>query len=486
MSEAPVVAYADSRPRRTPLHLVKVAGRVTSDARLPPGRHLPVSLLWRDELGQLARLQLDDETVTAGAHPGNPVVIDDPMASGFHCRLFRRPDGRVWLRDLGSMNGTYVDGMRVTEAEVQPGSTVRIGNASLRVERDDGAALLRTLPGLVSHDPVLAPLIELLQRASPSRVPILLLGESGCGKEVAARAVHELSPRSAAPFVPVNCGAISAELAESELFGHEKGAFTGAVSSSPGAFGAADGGTLFLDEIGDLPLHLQVKLLRALECGEVKPVGAARPRKVDVRFVCATHRDLKGRVREGSFREDLYYRLAGLSVQLPPLRTRPLDVLPLAEHFLAELGDGVERTFAADARHALLAHCWPGNVRELRHIVRVAAILSDGPTIRAGALRFDAPDIAAIPAREPDFIGCAEPSGTGPASTAGVDWVNLRGRTLEQIEGLAIRACYHRHGGNRRAMMKELGLSKSSLLRKLDSLGLRGSLPGEGETEGES
>src|SRR5437762_265679 len=166
--------------------------------------------------------------------------------------------------------------------------------------------------------PALGAALDLLKRAAPSRLPVLIQGESGSGKEVAARAVHELSSRAAGPFVPVNCGAIAAEVAEAELFGHERGAFTGAVQSSIGAFGAAESGTLFLDEIGDLPLALQVKLLRALESGEVKPVGAPRPRRMDVRVVCATHRDLRAEVRRGAFREDLYYRLCGVVVRLPP------------------------------------------------------------------------------------------------------------------------------------------------------------------------
>jgi DNA-binding NtrC family response regulator len=488
MSEVPLPMLADARSYRTPLRVVRMESRVTRDGRPERSRRAPLSLIWRAETGNLARLPLQEELVSVGAHPGNTVVIDDPQASGFHCRLFRRVDGRLWVRDLGSTNGTWVDGMRVSEAEVQPGSSVRVGSSSLRVERDDADAELGSLPGLVSSDPVLRPVIELLQRAAPSSVPILLLGESGCGKEVAARAVHELSARAAGPFVPLNCGAIAPELAESELFGHERGAFTGAVSSAPGAFGAADGGTLFLDEIGDLPLHLQVKLLRALEANEVKPVGAARPRKVDVRFVCATHRDLRARVREGTFREDLYYRLAGLSVELPPLRRRPLDVLPLAERFLEEIGDGVSRSLAPDARESLLEHRWPGNVRELRHVVRLAVLLSDSPVVRASALRFNGPGLhglTEVPVRAPDFIGCSEPLGTGPSgSSSATDWVSLRGRTLEQLEAMAIRASFERHRGNRRAMMKELGVSKSSLLRKLDLLGLRGNLAAEGESEG--
>jgi two-component system, NtrC family, response regulator HydG len=434
-------------------------GRVTAHGRRDPAATFPLVLRWRGRDGVAQRIGLDGGTVSMGAHAQNEVVLEDRFVSGFHCRLQVR-DGRVWVKDLASTNGTVVDGSRVTEAEVTAGSTLRVGSQVLCIEReatDDPAPL----PGVISCDPVLGGALDMLRRAAPSRLPVLILGESGSGKEVAARAVHELSPRSKEAFVPVNCGAISPELAEAELFGHERGAFTGAVGSSPGAFGAADGGTLFLDEIGDLPLALQVKLLRALEAGEVKPVGSPRPRRIDVRIVCATHRDLKKLVRTGSFREDLYYRLAGLSVELPPLRERREDIVPLAEHFLSQEADGVQRGFSADARARLLAHSWPGNARELRHVVQLAVVLSDGGTIRGAALRID--------------------DGSRRASDGGADpreLVDLRGRTLEQIESLAIRSAWERHRGQRGAMARELGIARSSLLRKLDQLGLRETAPG--------
>ena len=323
-------------------------------------------------------------TVSVGADATNQVVLEDRYVSRFHCRLV--PQGGRWvLKDLSSTNGTYLDGARVAEAEIEAGARIRLGSAELRVERA-GPRLEASLPGLVAFDPALGPVLELLRRAAPSSLPVTILGESGTGKEVAARAVHELSHRRTGPFVPLNCGAISRELAESELFGHERGSFTGAITSAPGAFAAADGGTLFLDEIGDLPAPLQVKLLRALEAGEVKPVGAPKPRRIDVRVVCATHHDLRMRMRDGAFREDLFYRLRGVTVELPPLRARPHDILPLAEHFLPP-----DRSFSPDARAALLSHRWPGNVRELRHVVQLAALLSESPIIRAYALRFDDP-----------------------------------------------------------------------------------------------
>ena len=427
--------------------ILALSDRVTADS--PRDTLSPATLALHFPGGSIG-LQ---STVSVGADATNQVVLEDRYVSRFHCRLV--PHGGRWvLKDLSSTNGTYLDGARVAEAEIEAGARIRLGSAELRVERA-GPRLEASLPGLVACDPALGPVLELLRRAAPSSLPVTILGESGTGKEVAARAVHELSHRRTGPFVPLNCGAISRELAESELFGHERGSFTGAITSAPGAFTAADGGTLFLDEIGDLPTPLQVKLLRALEAGEVKPVGAPKPRRIDVRVVCATHHDLRMRVRDGTFREDLFYRLRGVTVELPPLRARPHDILPLAEHFLPP-----DRSFSPDARAALLSHRWPGNVRELRHVVQLAALLSESPIIRAYALRFDDPAPAPWAPRV-----CEQPGDSA---------VVLRGRTLDELEELAIRSALARHGGNRRAVSEELGIARSSLLRKLDALRLRG------------
>ena len=348
-------------------------------------------------------------------------------------------------------------------------------------ERTTPDVALGALPGFVTRDPALRERLRLLERAAATRIPVLLQGESGTGKEVAAQALHQRSARARGPFVAVNCGAISAELAESELFGHERGAFTGAVSSSPGAFGAADGGTLFLDEIGDLAPHLQVKLLRALESSEVRPVGAVRPRGIDVRIVSASCRDLRRLVSAGSFREDLYFRLRGLVVELTPLRERPQDVLPLAEHFLAAEPDAVGVCLSADARAALLAHPWPGNARELRHAIRLGAALCEGGALRARDLRLEEP--IALPSRH-----AAPPSSPPAASPYAApephEHVSLRGRTLDELEALAIRSSYLRHAGARRSVCAELGIARSSLLRKLSALGLRS--PRDGSLDSDS
>jgi two-component system response regulator HydG len=424
--------------------------RVTADSphHLPPRDDLRI--LW-----QGGSIKLDGSPVGVGANYSNAIVIDCRFVSGFHCRIYFEK-GHHRVRDLGSTNGTCLDGMRVVDAELLDGARLKIGTHELRVEREIAKQAAKPLPGLVARDPALAPVLELLRKAAPSMLPLMLLGESGTGKEVAAKAVHELSTRSQGPFVPVNCGAIAPELAEAELFGHEKGSFTGAIHSAPGAFGAADGGTLFLDEIGDLPLNLQVKLLRALEAGEVKPVGAPRPRPIDVRVICATHHDLAKRVREGEFREDLYYRLRGVTVELPPLRSRPRDIVPLAEHFLEK-----RKILAADARAALVAHRWPGNVRELRHVIHLACVLNDGPVLRSTSLHFGGSPNASWNPRCAETIESIEP-----------ERVDLRGRTLGELEELAIRSSLNRHEGNRRRVMEELGIARTSLLRKLKQLKL--------------
>src|SRR5256885_13327425 len=304
--------------------IVTLADRVTATA---PRSAVPSHPLLVQFPGGALPLQ---STVSVGADASNQVVLDVRFVARFHCRLFP-VRGRWRVEDLDSRNGTWLDGARISSAEIDAGARIRVGAQELRIERT-GPLLQPSLPGLVARDPALGPALDLLRRAAPSALPVTILGESGTGKEVAARAVHELSQRNGGPFVPVNCGAISRELAEAELFGHEKGAFTGAITSAPGAFGAADGGTLFLDEIGDLPAGLQVKLLRALEAGEVKPVGAPKPRRIDVRVVCATHRDLRGQVREGVFREDLFYRLRGVTGEVPPARAPPEGILVLAGH----------------------------------------------------------------------------------------------------------------------------------------------------------
>jgi two-component system response regulator AtoC len=299
-----------------------------------------------------------------------------------------------------------------------------------------------------------------VRKVAPQKTTVLVEGESGTGKELVARALHDLSPRASFSFVAVNCGAIPSELMESELFGHAKGAFTDASRNKKGLAEEADGGTLFLDEIGEMPLQLQVKLLRFLQDEEVRPVGDVRPRRVDVRVVAATGRSLRKAVDEGRFREDLFYRLDVVHVRLPPLRERGDDVASLAEHFLARFArlrpELPPLSLSDEAREALAAHRWPGNVRELEHVMERAVVLAEGPVIRAE----DLPDAVREPPRAP--VAAAAPLDGSLSIKRGT-------RALE--EGL-IRAALERTGGNRTRAAELLELSYRALLYKIKDYGI--------------
>ncbi len=304
------------------------------------------------------------------------VHVDDVTVSARHCRV-THAGSAVEVVDLGARNGVRVGGVRVPRAALPLGGTFEIGRTLARVQPAGAsarvAASVSPLAGLVGASSPMRALAGAVRRVASLRLPVLLRGESGSGKDLVARAVHDESPRAAGPFVVLNAAAISRELAESELFGHKRGAFTGAMRDRRGAFREAHGGTLFLDEIGAVPLELQAKLLRAVESGVVRPVGAEADVPIDVRLVAATCEPLEAMVDARLFRGDLYERLAVCVVQVPPLRDRPEDIPALARHLLGvcELGD---RTVSADAVAALRGHRWPGNVRELRNVLVQAAV----------------------------------------------------------------------------------------------------------------
>jgi two-component system response regulator AtoC len=310
---------------------------------------------------------------------------------------------------------------------------------------------------LVGRSEAMQEVLRQIQKVAPQKTTVLVEGESGTGKELVARALHDLSPRAAFPFVAVNCGAIPAELVESELFGHAKGAFTDATRNKKGLAEEADGGTLFLDEIGELPLPLQVKLLRFLQDEEVRPLGDVRPRKVDVRVVAATARDLRKTVREGAFREDLFYRLDVVHVQLPPLRERAGDVPTLARHFLARFSrlrpELAAMSISDEALELLEAHRWPGNVRELEHVMERAVVLAEGPVVRAE----DLPDAVRDPAR--------------PPARASEGTLSIK-RGTRALEETLIRAALERTGGNRTRAAELLELSYRALLYKIKDYGI--------------
>jgi DNA-binding NtrC family response regulator len=333
----------------------------------------------------------------------------------------------------------------------------------------------------VGQAPALRRVLGQAARVARTRLPVLVTGESGTGKELLARALHDLSPVAAGPFVAVNCGALARELAESELFGHERGAFTGAGARKMGWFEEASGGTLVLDEIGELPLDLQPKLLRVLETGRLRRVGGQGEITVNVRVVALTLRDLRRDAGRGLFRLDLYHRLAGCELRLPSLRERPSDIALLAEHFLAELASEFgPRTIEAEAMACLLAHDWPGNVRELRNTLRRAAALCDG-VIDSSALDMEAPagfpqpcDVrlasraADAPERAPRLGAPLIPSSIGAEG----DVLALAGKTFEQMQTAIFRWALQRNRGSRRRAATALGISRSTFCDRVRRLGL--------------
>ena len=351
-----------------------------SEASLSVGRTEPMAMLSRGretfalQIGSGAesrRVRLaKGRPMRLGTAKGNDVVVYDRAVSGRHCR-FEHVGGRVLVRDLGSRNGTWVSGKRVHRIEVGAGARLRIGRTDVRVvaEGDHDEAWI------VASQSMRALMGEVQRLAELNRHCVVVYGESGVGKEGIARALHRFSPRCEGPFVAYNGAGFAEHLVASQLFGHAKGAFTGADAEARGAFEQAHGGTLFLDEIGELPLSMQAQLLRVLETWTVRPVGAERERAIDVRLVTATHRDLRQLVKAGRFRLDLLHRLQQLVLRVPPLRDRPEDIAPLARHFLrdAALDEGARRTFSECALDRLHRHFYEGNVRELRNIVVQAA-----------------------------------------------------------------------------------------------------------------
>jgi DNA-binding NtrC family response regulator len=315
------------------------------------------------------------------------LAVDDPTISARHARL-DVARGRVRILDLGSRNGIWVGGARVAEAALGAGVCAILGQTTVVVEPashepevtpSEHEALL---PGAIGRSPAMLRLARSVRAFAPLSASVLVRGESGSGKELVARALHQLSDRAKGPFHAQNLGALPRELAEGELFGHERGAFTGAIAARPGVFELADGGTLFLDELGELPLDMQAKLLRVLETGEVRRIGARAAKHVDVRVVAATWAPLEARVAEGTFREDLYHRIAVLVIDVPPLRVRRGDVVPIAESVLTSArSDFGPKRLSAAAASRLSAEAWPGNVRELRNVVYRAAATSSGPVI---------------------------------------------------------------------------------------------------------
>ena len=319
--------------------------------------------------------------LTVGSDLGNLLQLTDPTVSRHHCAFTPTFEG-VKVRDLQSTNGTFIAGCRVETALLAPQTSVRIGQTSLVFEPleqlvPQPVSDQESFGGMLGTSLVMRRLFSLLPRIAASDATVLIEGETGTGKSLLARMIHEASGRAARPFVVVDCSAIPPSLVESELFGHEKGAFTGAVARRGGLFEAADGGTVFLDEIGELPLETQPVLLSVLETREVRRVGAVDSRKINVRIIAATNRDLREEVNRSGFRSDLWYRLNTLRLAIPPLRERPEDIAHLVAHFYRQFASDAKAGPPLDLVERMCRHRWPGNVRELRSAVERALVFSE-------------------------------------------------------------------------------------------------------------
>jgi len=418
--------------------------------RPEPGGH---ALLLVNELGLRAVPLPASGSVVVGRGSGADVRVADAGMSRRHLRLHLEPPFHA--EDLGSANGTLIAGRRLSpgqrhafaagDAIVAGTTTMLLQPQAVRAPADPADS---PEPELIVSD-ALRPVLALADRAAASIISVLLLGETGVGKDVIAERIHRASPRASGPFLRLNCAAFSPTLLASELFGHEKGAFTGATSSQPGLLQAASGGTVFLDEVGDLPCELQAKLLLVLERREVLPVGAVRPRPLDVRFLSATNRDLPAEIEAGQFRRDLYFRLNGITIEVPPLRERVAEIEGLARAFARRaarsLGTAApELTSEAIAR--LRDHSWPGNVRELRSVIERAVLLGCGATITAQDLAPPAPPRPRAAAEDPSAAG---------------------GTEQQQIRD-ALARC----GGNQSRAARLLGISRNTLIARIAKYGL--------------
>ena len=410
------------------------------------------------ETGAHVSLPETGETLRIGSDPTSALSLDDRYVSRDHCEL-SYASGALVLRDRASRNGTYVNGARVREAALEVGTRVQVGGVTLEVvgEPQPGGGAGDKLAG---DDPAFRASVEQARRGARSGATMLLIGESGTGKELFAHLVHDASPRADGPFVAVNCGAISRDLVESELFGHESGAFTGARDRRHGVFEQAHGGTLFLDEIAELPVDQQVRLLRVLETRRVRRVGGESETVVNVRVVAATHKDLRA---ASGFRADLYHRLAAIEVRLPPLRERRSDIPLLARRFLAEIahehGEPTPAVLDEVLARRLCDHAWTGNVRELRNAMQRYAVMG------ADALEelLAAPPIGLAPAA----AAAAAPSPPLPSLVSPSAGVVTVDEALRDILATALA----RHGSVRKGAAA-VGLAKSTFYDKARRLGL--------------
>ncbi len=448
-----------------------IGGRATS-ARL---RRCRVEIMSGADAG-LVR-DIEASVIRIGARRGNDVQLSDSKVSGLHCEI-RLDDRGYRLRDLDSTNGTYVAGLRINDVYVAPGALIALGGTRLKFDPLGDSVEIELsdtdrFGSMIGRSVKMRELFARLEKLAKSDATVLVTGETGAGKELVAEALHDHSPREKGPFVVLDCGSIPPNLIESELFGHERGAFTGATNSYAGAFERAHGGTVFLDEIGELPLAMQPKLLRVLERKEVRRVGGSKTLEVDLRVVAATNRDLGVEVNRGRFREDLYYRLAVARVHVPPLRERKDDLPLLIEHILSTTPGGELASIAQETIDLMMKHDWPGNVRELRNVIERAVLLAEAPDSEDSLRR-----TPKAPTAEPSIT--VTPSQTATSTDASmtvpvdvtVPFKHAKQNVISEFEKRYISRLLAQHDGNISAAARAAGIDRMSIHKMLHRLGL--------------
>ena len=453
------------------------SSEIATRAQPPPGAQADELLLVVVSGSARGKRVKLGERLTVGKATDNDLVLPDDTVSRHHCELERTPLGII-VRDLGSTNHTRVGRTAVREAVIESGSTIVVGSVELLLRGEPNRT--QVLPSeATSFGEALGTSLSMrqifgvLERIAPTDASVLLEGETGTGKDVLARSIHQISSRKDQPFVVVDCGAVSYNLIESELFGHERGAFTGAVAARQGAFEIAGRGTVFLDEVGELPLDVQPKLLRVLESGEFRRVGGNKPLHAEARIVAATKRNLKEEVERGKFREDLYFRLSVVPISVPPLRTRREDVPALVEQFL-EVARKRDPSASAisltrETVSALAAHDWPGNVRELRNVLDRAIYIAAA----GGEREIRLVDLPV----SPGSIASGQPSAGNagyPAFEAEKSYREIRADFEAEFERRYVAWLLDRHGGNISAAAREAKMDRKHLYDLARKRGLRG------------
>jgi DNA-binding NtrC family response regulator len=406
-------------------------------------------------------IAIGDMSVTLGSGAGSDVVLSDPTVSRRHLGVEPHEEGVV-LRDLGSTNGSYVQGARFQELTLGFGTEVTVGQTVLKYVPHEEAVDLapsdeEVYGSLVGRDPKLRKLFRLLSDVATSEATVLIEGETGTGKELFAEEIHRHSPRRSGPFIVFDCGAVPKELIESALFGHVRGAFTGAITDRAGAFEEADGGTLFLDEIGELAPEVQPSLLRALDKHAIRAVGGTNYNQVSVRVVAATNRNLRAEIAAKRFREDLYYRLAVVRMHVPPLRERPDDIPLMVEYFARQFRGEVPVEISREEMERLRRHNWPGNVRVLRNVIERACALSHGTRL------------------EIDEAFDERAAGGLNAGVVNIDlpFKEAKGQVIDNFEREYIRALLKRHNGNLSAASRSAEVDRKHFRELLRKHGLR-------------